>query len=151
MCPQRHLLQAGDHLLGCDFLLGLRPAIAQIIGAQHNDHMGHAGLRQHVAIEAAQAAVAADVVQDAVAAETLVHDAHRAPVAGDQPSCKLIRPAAECVVRGDVRVGQRIAERDNAAGAAGANTSMPPANNQSSVIRPTGIIASAEKSPGGEM
>ena len=113
---QRHLLQAGDHLLGGDLLLGLGPAVAQIVGAQQHDRMRHAGLRQHVAIEATQAAVAADVVQDAVAAEALVHHAQRPAAARDEPPRKLIRPAAERVVRRDVGVGQRIAERDDAAG-----------------------------------
>ena len=119
MRPQRHLLQTGDHLLGRDLLLGLRPAVAQIVGSQHHDRMRHARLRQHVAIEATQAAVAADVVQDAVAAEPLVHHAHRAATACDEPSRKLVRPAAERVVGGDVGIGQRIAERHDAAGLRG--------------------------------
>ena len=73
----RHLLQAGNHLLGGDLLLGLGPAVAQIVGAEHDDDMRDARLCQHVAVEAAQPAVAADVVQDAVAAESVVHDADR--------------------------------------------------------------------------
>jgi len=50
----------------------------EVVGAEHHDDVGDAGLGQHVAVEAAKAAVAPDVVQDAVAAEPLVHDAHRA-------------------------------------------------------------------------
>jgi len=50
----------------------------QVVGAEHHDDVGDAGLGPHVAVEAAKAAVAPDVVQDAVAAEPLVHDAHRA-------------------------------------------------------------------------
>jgi hypothetical protein len=58
---------------------GFRPAVAEVVGAEHHDDVGDAGLGQHVAIEAAQAAVAPDVVQDPVAAEPLVHDRHRPP------------------------------------------------------------------------
>ncbi len=117
MRAHRHLLQAGDHLFGGHFLLGLGPAVAQIVGPEQHDHMRDAGLRQNVAVEAAQAAVAADVVQDAVAAEPLVHHAQRAAVAArDQPPRKLVRPAAECVMRGDIGVGQRVAECHDAAG-----------------------------------
>ena len=73
--------------------------------------MRDAGLRQNIAVEAAQAAVAADVVQDAVAAEALVHHAQRAAVhARDEPPRKLVRPATERVVRRDIGVGQRIAD-----------------------------------------
>ena len=111
----RHLLQAGDHLLGGDLLLGLGPAIAQIVGAEHDDGVRDAGLRQHVAVEAPQPAVAADVVQDAVAAEPVVHDADRSAAAGDEPAGQLVGPAAEGVDRRDVAVGQRVAERDDAA------------------------------------
>src|SRR5256885_15371855 len=41
------LLEPGDHLRGGDFLLGLAPAVPQIVGAQHDDRMRHAGLREH--------------------------------------------------------------------------------------------------------
>src|SRR5436309_2448632 len=80
------LLQPGDHLRGGDLFFGLAPTVPQIVGAQHDDGMGHARLRQHVAVEAAQAAVAPDVVQDAVAAEPLVHHRRRPPRS----------PAGEC-------------------------------------------------------
>src|ERR1700722_9252411 len=96
--PQRHLLQASEHLFGGYLLLGLRPTIAQVIGAEQHDHMRHARLCQHVAIEPAQAAVTTNVMQDAVAAETLVHHRHwPAAAARDQPACELIRPTAERV------------------------------------------------------
>ncbi len=114
--PQRKLLQAGDHGRSVGFFL--RPAlpIAQIVGAQQHDDMRHARLRQHVAIEPAQAAVAANVVQDAVAAEPLVHHAHRPSAAPRrQPAGKLARPVGPGVVRRDVAVGQRIAERHDPA------------------------------------
>ena len=135
MRPQRHLLQPGDHLLGGDLLLGLGPAVAQIVGSQHHDRMRHARLRQHVAIEATQAAVAADVVQDAVAAEALVHHAHRAAAARDEPPRKLVGPAAERVVRGDVahRSASRPAPRCRRC-PRGASTSMPLTKYQSSVM-----------------
>ena len=77
MRPHRHLLQPGDHLLAGDLLLGFGPAVAQIVGAEHDDGMRDAGCGDDIAIETPEAAVAADVVQDAVAAEPLVHDAHR--------------------------------------------------------------------------
>src|SRR5205085_11082931 len=77
MRPPRHLLQPGDHLLAGDLLLGFGPAIAQIVGAEHDDGARDTGGGDDIAIEAPEAAVAADVVQDAVAAEPLVHDAHR--------------------------------------------------------------------------
>src|SRR5213594_2241944 len=67
------LLQPGDHLWGGHLFFALAVTVSQIVGAQHDDGMGDAGLRQHVAVEAAQAAIAPDIVQDAVAAEALVH------------------------------------------------------------------------------
>ena len=111
----RHLLEAGDHLLGGDLLLGLGPAVAQIVGAEHDDDMRDAGLRQHVAVEPPEAAVAAQIVQDAVAAEPVVHDPDRAAAFRGEIAGELVRPAAERVDRRDVAVGQRVAERDDAA------------------------------------
>ena len=116
MRPHRHLLQPGDHLLAGDLLLGLGPAVAQIVGAEHDDDMRDPGRRQHVAVEAPHAAVAADVVQDAVAAEPLVHDAHRPAAPFGETAGQLVGPAAERVDRRDVAVGQGVAERDNPAG-----------------------------------
>ena len=114
--------------------------------------MGDAGLGQHVAVEAPQPAVAAEVVQDAVAAEPLVHHRHRpAARARHQPPGELVGPAAKGVDRRDVAVGQRVAERDDAAGLGGASTSTPQTKNHSSVRLPTGITVAAVKSPGGEM
>ena len=84
--PQGHLVEAGDHLGGGDLLVGLGVAVAQIVGAEHDDGMGHAGLRQHVAIEPPQPAVATQIMQDPVTAESLVHHAERpALLPGDQP------------------------------------------------------------------
>ena len=117
LCPQCHLVQAGDHLFGGDLLFGLGVAVAQIVGAEHNDRMGHAGLRQHVAIEPPQPAVAAQIVQDLVAAEPLVHHPERpATLPCDQPPGQLVGPAAIGVMGRDIAVGQRVAERDHAAG-----------------------------------
>jgi hypothetical protein len=65
---QRYLLQASNHMFGGDLLLGLRPPITQIIGAEHDNDVCDARLRQHVAVEPPEPVVAADVVQDAVAA-----------------------------------------------------------------------------------
>ena len=41
---QRHLLETGDHLRRGGFLLGLFPSVAQIVGAEHHDHVGDPGL-----------------------------------------------------------------------------------------------------------
>src|SRR5262249_15590829 len=82
----RHLLQAGNHVLGGDLLLGLRPPITQIIGAEHDHDVRDARLRQHVAVEAPEPAVAGDVVQDAVAAKPVVHYADWSACAADEPS-----------------------------------------------------------------
>ena len=54
------LLEAGDHLLAGNFLLGLRPAVAQVVGAEHDDDMRGAGLCQHVAVEPANSTDAAE-------------------------------------------------------------------------------------------
>src|SRR5437016_1803491 len=54
------LLQPGDHLRGGDLFFGLAPTVPQIVGAQHDDGMGHAGLRQHVADEVPVVREAAD-------------------------------------------------------------------------------------------
>src|SRR5262249_35356644 len=88
------------------------PAITQIIGAKHDNDVRGARLRQYIAVEAPKPAVATDVVQDAVAAEPVVHYADRSACPGHEPPCQLIRPAAEGVDRRDVAVGQRVAERD---------------------------------------
>src|SRR5204862_6915867 len=81
-----------------------------------DDGMRDAGCGDDIAIETPEAAVAADVVQDAVAAEPLVHDPHRPPAPLRQAPRQLIGPAAERVDRRDVAVGQRVAERDDSAG-----------------------------------
>src|SRR2546421_8833935 len=108
------LLQPGDHLRSGDFFFRLAPTVPQIVGAEHDDGMGHAGLGQHVAVEAAQAAVAPDIVQDTVAAEPLVHHRHRPPaLARHEPARQLRRPAVMAVVGRDVGGGQRVAERDD--------------------------------------
>src|SRR6516165_7162527 len=73
--------------------------------------MRHPGLGQHVAIKAAQPAVASDVVQDAIAAETLVHHPHRSAARSSlEPPGELVWPAAMRVERRDVGIGERIAE-----------------------------------------
>src|SRR5437763_3411451 len=58
-CPGAHrkLFEARDHLVGGDLFLGLRPTVAQIVGAQHDDYVLDAGLSDDVAVEAAKAAV----------------------------------------------------------------------------------------------
>ena len=148
----RHLLQAGDHLLGGDLLLGLGPAVAQIVGAEHDDHMGDAGLRQHVAVEAAQAAVAADVVQDAVAAEALVHDADRPAAArerGGAPAGRAsgrTRRSSRCWRRS----ASRRARRCRRSRAAPARRRRRRRTSRRSACRPASR-PSAAKSPGGEM
>lgn len=109
---QRHLVQAGNYVLGGDLLLGLRPPITQIICAEHDSNVRDARLGQNVAVEAPEPAVAADVVQDAVAAEPVVHDADRSARSRDEPPRQLIRPAAERFDRRNIVVGQRVSERD---------------------------------------
>jgi hypothetical protein len=54
-------------------------------------------------------------VQDAVAAEALIDDTELLAASRDQAPCKLVGPAAECVVGRDVPVGNRVAERDDRA------------------------------------
>jgi len=67
-------------------------------------------------VEAALPAIAAQIVHYAVAAEPLVHDAQRPPAAARvQPARQLVGPAGKGVDRRDVGVGQRVAERDDAA------------------------------------
>ena len=94
------------HTLG-----GVAAAISQIVRAQQDDQMGRAGLRDHVAIEAPQAAVRVRVVmQDAVAANALIHDAGEGRAArGDETPRELIGPAAIGVRRGHIGVGEGIA------------------------------------------
>src|SRR5579884_66788 len=111
----RHLFEAGDHLRGGHLFVGLFPAVAQIVGAEHDDRMGDAGLRQHVAVEAPEAAVAADVVQDAVAAEPHIHDPKPPAAALVEAAGEPVGPAAMRVKRRDIGVGQRVAERDHPA------------------------------------
>ena len=112
----RELLQPGDHLRGGDLFFGLAVTVPQIVGAEHDDGVGDAGLRQHVAVEAAQAAVAPDIVQDAVAAESLVHHRHRpAALPRHEPARELRGPAVMAVMGRDVGVGQRVADRDDGA------------------------------------
>ena len=77
LCPQCHLEEAGDHLFGGNLLVGLGDAVAQVVSAKHDDGMAHAGLGQHIAVEPPQSAVAAQIVQDPVAAEALVHHPQR--------------------------------------------------------------------------
>ena len=117
VAAHRELLQPGDHLRRGDFFLRFARTVPQIVGAEHDDRVRHAGLRQHVAVEAAQAAVAPDVVQDAVAAEPLVHHRHRPSArTRHEPACELRGPAVMTVVGRDVGVGQRVADRDDGAG-----------------------------------
>src|SRR5207248_412643 len=110
------LLQPRDHLRGGDLFLGLGPPVPQIVGAEHDDDVRDAGLGQHVPVEAAQPAVAADIVQDAIAAESLVHHRQRPrALPRRQPASELRGPAVMAVVRRDVGVGERVAERDHRA------------------------------------
>src|SRR5665213_2286261 len=82
---QRELLQAGDHLRRIHLLLGLGAAVPQVVGAEHDHGVGHPGLGDDVAVKAPEAAVAADVMQDAVAAEALVHYRGRASAPSIDP------------------------------------------------------------------
>ena len=53
-------------------------------GAQHDDRVRHARLARDVSVNPLQEAVAAQVVQDAVAAEPVVRDADRPPASLSQ-------------------------------------------------------------------
>ena len=78
--------------------------------------MGDAGLGEHVAVETAQAAVATDIVQDAIASESLVHHRHRAAaLTRHEPARQLRGPAVMAVVGRYVGVGQRVSDRDDRA------------------------------------
>jgi hypothetical protein len=61
--------------------------------------MRYAGLRQHVAVEASETAVAANVVQDPVAAQSVVDDADRASTVRDEAAGQLVGPSAVGVDR----------------------------------------------------
>src|SRR6185437_13585222 len=95
---------------------GIAALIAQIIGADEEDHMRRAGLCQRIAIEAPQPAFAAHLVEDAVAADALVHDAEAAAIARREPPRELVGPAAVRIEAREIAFGQRIAEADDAAG-----------------------------------
>src|SRR5262249_41364671 len=47
----RHLPEPGDHLLAAHLLLGLGPAVPEIVDAEHDDRVGDAGLGQDIAVE----------------------------------------------------------------------------------------------------
>ena len=101
------MFEARDHLVGGNLFLRLGPAIAEMVGPQHDDYVRDAGLSNDIAIEAAQTAVAPNVVQDPVAAEALVHDSHwPAAAAGLQPAGELAGPPAMGIERRNIRVGQ---------------------------------------------
>src|SRR5262245_56944683 len=87
------LLEPGDHLLSRHHLVLAVGAVADIVDAEKNDNMGGARLCQRVAVEALESAIAAHVVQDAVAADALVHHAYGPAPASREPPRKLIRPA----------------------------------------------------------
>ena len=150
--PRTAMLQPGDHLRGGDFFFGLAGTIPQIVRAEHDDGVGDAGLRQHVAVEAAQAAIAPDIVQNAVPAEPLVHHRHRpAALPRHEPARELRGPAWW---PSWVEMLASVSESPTATTApvsCGATTSMPQTKYQSSVRRLTGMTSSAAKSPGGEM
>lgn len=146
------LLQPGDHLRSGHFFFALAGTVPQIVGPQHDDGMGDAGLRDYVAVEAAQAAVATDIVQDAVAAEPLVHHRHRPPARPrHEPARELRGPAVMAVVGRDIGVGQRVADRDD--GARLPRRDDVDAADEVPVVGQAADrhVSSAAKSPGGEM
>ena len=123
-----------------------------MIGAEHDNDVRDARLRQHVAVEAPKPAVTAHIMQDAVAAEPIVHYADRSACAGDEPPRQLIGPTAEGVDRRDVAVGQRVAERDYCERVArGEHVDAAKERTTGRSDSPTGITVSAAKLPGGEM
>ena len=99
-----------------------RVGVAEIVDAFQHDHVLHARLRQHVAIEArqrvdAEADIRRAVVQDAIAADAGVEHADlRAAAPRLQTVRQNVRPAMIGVHGGAGAVGDRIAERHHRGG-----------------------------------
>ena len=111
-----------------------------------------AGLGEHVAVEAPEPAVAAQSCRMRLPPSPWFITAIGRPPRARRGAARAGRPAAERIMRRDVGVGQRVAERDDPARFLGAaSTSTPQRKYHSSVSLPTGIAVSPVKSPGGEM
>ena len=86
--------------------------------------MRHAGLRQHVAIESAQAAFADQVVQEPSAARAVIHDAHpdssRVELGGEG-----VGPPAVGIGGGEVAIVSESPSATTLPTSRGAVTSMP--------------------------
>jgi hypothetical protein len=92
--PHGELVQPGDQVIGGDDLVGPALAVPEIVDAEQDDDVRHPRLRQHVAVEAAQAAVAVAVVEQPAAAGALIHHTQLAPaVPRDEPPRELVGPA----------------------------------------------------------
>ncbi len=109
------LAQAEDDVGGADDVVALGGVrvggVANVVDALHNDEVLHSGLAEHVAVEAGECAGAGVIVQDAIAANSLIDDAQvRGLLVGLQAVCKYVRPAGVGVARTGCTVGNAVAE-----------------------------------------
>ena len=89
-----------DLVVGADQVAGRRRARPQVVDPLQHDQPAHAGLRHDVAVQPRQGVRPQAIVQQAVAAESLVQDADAGtPLALLQAASEVVRPATIAVGR----------------------------------------------------
>ena len=97
----------GDDVVGVDWVGG----VTDVVDAFKDDEILDAGLGEDVTVEAGEGIGAGDIVQDAVAADTLVEDAEVGGLlVGLKAMCQIIGPAGVGIAGAESAVGDAVAE-----------------------------------------
>src|SRR5690242_5774897 len=116
MSTVRKLTEAGDEVVGRDDIVGIGGIhrVTDIVDALEDNEVLHSSLGEDVAIEAGQSVGAGVVVEDAVAADTLVQNAEVTRLLLClKAASEHVGPAQVGVARAARAVGNAVAERDD--------------------------------------
>jgi hypothetical protein len=110
------LAEADDEIFCGDDVVGFGGVggVADVVDAFHDDEVLDAGLGEDVAVESGQCGGTGGVVEDAVAADTLVQNAEiRGLLVGQEAPSENVRPAGVGVAGAVGPVGDAVAEGDD--------------------------------------